>query len=212
MYRCTVRFETRIPSLSNSPRSRSAPTFGFARHLADQLAWRVGLRPRVRDCHRHRRRKPSGATEAQWPAAPASRARHEAVHSSAADRQALRACELTRFALQPTLRSRQLLSEKLVLCHERCARNGTAPPQPTRAPSIRGSVSRGGGPGAGSARFQESSQDGHPPSGSKTLRSDVCVLSSLSQTCAMAAERSVRLTGWICSNARAWSSQQRSSR
>src|SRR6266436_10179125 len=25
MYRCTVRFETRMPSLSNSPRSRSAP-------------------------------------------------------------------------------------------------------------------------------------------------------------------------------------------
>ena len=30
MYRCTVRFETRIPSLSNSPRSRSAPHLGFA--------------------------------------------------------------------------------------------------------------------------------------------------------------------------------------
>jgi len=27
---CTVRFETRIPSLSNSPRSRSAPHLGFA--------------------------------------------------------------------------------------------------------------------------------------------------------------------------------------
>jgi hypothetical protein len=29
MYRCTVRFETRIPSLSSSPRSRSAPHLGF---------------------------------------------------------------------------------------------------------------------------------------------------------------------------------------
>src|SRR5882724_777815 len=29
MYRCTVRFETRIPSLSSSPRSRSAPRLGF---------------------------------------------------------------------------------------------------------------------------------------------------------------------------------------
>ncbi len=29
MYRCTVRFEARIPSLSSSPRSRSAPQFGF---------------------------------------------------------------------------------------------------------------------------------------------------------------------------------------
>src|SRR5882762_10463430 len=29
MYRCTVRFETRIPSLSSSPRSRSAPHFAF---------------------------------------------------------------------------------------------------------------------------------------------------------------------------------------
>ena len=29
MYRCTVRFETRIPSLSSSPRSRSAAHLGF---------------------------------------------------------------------------------------------------------------------------------------------------------------------------------------
>src|SRR5467141_227706 len=29
MYRCTVRFETRIPSLCSSPRSRSAPHLGF---------------------------------------------------------------------------------------------------------------------------------------------------------------------------------------
>jgi len=29
MYRCTVRFETRIPSLSSSPRSRSAPHLAF---------------------------------------------------------------------------------------------------------------------------------------------------------------------------------------
>jgi len=29
MYRWTVRFETRIPSLSSSPRSRSVPHLGF---------------------------------------------------------------------------------------------------------------------------------------------------------------------------------------
>jgi len=34
MYRCTVRFETRMPSLSNSPRSRSAPHLGFRSAIA----------------------------------------------------------------------------------------------------------------------------------------------------------------------------------
>ncbi len=77
------------------------------------------------------------------------------------DRQALRAREHHSLALQPALRSRQLLSEKVVLCHKRCARTELPHHQSHESTEHRGSVSRGGGPhGAGSARFQKSSQDG----------------------------------------------------
>src|SRR5882672_1096767 len=146
---CTIlRFETRIPSLSNSPRSRSAPHLWFRAAISRiSGAWRVGLRPRARDCHRHRRRSPPGATEAQWPAAPASPSpATKPPPRQQRDRQALRAREHHSLALQPTLRSRQLLSEKLVLCHERCARTELPHYQPHESAEHRGSVSRGGGP------------------------------------------------------------------
>ena len=82
MYRCTVRFETGIPSLSNSPRSRSAPHLGFRAAISRiSVAWRVGLRPRGRDPHRHRRRKPSRCHRSTVAGCTGvTVVRHEAVH------------------------------------------------------------------------------------------------------------------------------------
>src|SRR5882724_8596949 len=66
-------FRDRIPSLSNSPRSRSAPHLGFRAAISRMSdAKGVGLRPPDRDRHCERRRKPSRCHEAEWPAAPAS--------------------------------------------------------------------------------------------------------------------------------------------
>src|SRR6266404_991500 len=82
MYRCTVRFETRIPSLSSSPRSRSAPHLGFRAAISRiSVAKRVGLRPGVRDRHRHRRRNPSRCHRSTVAGCTSvTAARQEAVH------------------------------------------------------------------------------------------------------------------------------------
>ncbi len=74
-------------------------------------------------------------------------ARHEAVHlvSSAI----VKRCEpvnITRLRCSPTLRSRQLLSEKLVLCDKRCARTELPHHQPHESTEHRGRGSIGGCP------------------------------------------------------------------
>ncbi len=62
------------------------------------------------------------------------------------NRQPLRAREHYSLAQQPALRSRQLLSEKLVLNDKRCARTELPHYQPHESTEHRGRVSRGGGP------------------------------------------------------------------
>src|SRR5882672_2861948 len=75
------------------------------------------------------------------------------------DRQALRAREHHSLALQPALRSRQLLSEKLVLRHKRCARTELPHPEPYESAEHRGRVSRSGSPSSRIGAVPESSQD-----------------------------------------------------
>jgi hypothetical protein len=85
---------------------------------------RVGRALRRGAKDRHRRRNPSRCHRSTVAGCTSvTAARHEAVHlvSSAI----VKRCEpvnITRLRCSPTLRIRQLLSEKLVLCDKRCAR------------------------------------------------------------------------------------------
>ena len=165
MYGCTVRFETRIPSLSNSPRSRSAPHLWFRAAISRiSVAWRVGLRPRARDRHRHRRRKPSRCHRSTVAGCTSvTVARHEAVHlvSSAI----VKRCEpvnITRLHCSRLFAAASCCRRSSFSATSDVRERNCRTTSPTRAPSIAAEYQEEEAPGAGSARFQESSQDGCP--------------------------------------------------
>src|SRR3989475_4085002 len=138
--------DSKLEQLTSKP--LGAPPWVSRRHLADQR--RVACGPSAA-----RSWPPSPQKAEALPVPPKHSGRLHQRHrrpprSRASrqerDRQALRAREHHALALQPTLRSRQLLSEKLVLCNKRCARTELPHHQPHESAEHRGRVSRGEGP------------------------------------------------------------------
>src|SRR3989440_2418225 len=163
--------DSKLEQLTSKP--LGAPPWVSRRHLADQR--RVACGPSAA-----RSWPPSPQKAEALPVPPKHSGRLHQRHrrpprSRASrqerDRQALRAREHHALALQPTLRSRQFLSEKLILYNKRCARTELPHHQPHESAEHRGRVSRGEGPLSRIGAVPESSQDGCPELATAALAS-----------------------------------------
>jgi hypothetical protein len=162
-YRCTVRFDTRIPSLSSSPRIRSAPQRGFRAAISPMSAARlVGLRPRGRDRQRYRSRKPSRCHRSTVAGCTSATAvRHAVVHLVST--AMVRRCEPVNITRLPCSRHFAAASccWRSSFSAASDARERKSPTtNPTRATSICGKVPAGGSSWS-QAADQISSQHGY---------------------------------------------------